>query len=312
MEHGSPQSWDDMERVWAYMYGRDQLNTVSGDHPILITEAPLNPTTTKLRTAEVFFENFNVPALYFAAQSILSLYASGRTTGVVLDIGDGATHCVPVYEGYALPHAISRTDIAGREITMYLQMLLRRCGTTLVSSSELEIVREMKESCAYVIADPHTSMSIIGGSMKKDVPKVSYKLPDGSSVELKNEPWQAPEVLFQPLIIGSEAYGVQDCLMSSIMRSDCDMRKSLFSQIVLSGGTSLLPGLGDRLLLELKRHRLAPKDTKIRIAAPPERLITTWVGGSILSSLSTFKSMWVTRKDYEEEGERILTASSSI
>jgi centractin len=299
MESGIVHNWSDMEKIWSYIYSRDNLNASSEDHAVLLTEAPLNPLANREKAAEIFFEVLNAPALFCSIQAILSLYASGRTTGVVLDSGDGVSHVVPVYEGFALPHAIRRMDIAGRSVTHYLQMLLRRNGRVFHTSSELEIVRQIKESCCVVAFNP--------SEQEKQVPvPLPYKLPDGSVVNIAAEAFRAPEVLFHPELIGSEYRGVQDCLVNSIMQSDIDLRRILFSQIVLAGGSTLFPGFGDRLLNEIRKHSASPKDMKIRIAAPPERLFSTWIGGSILASLSTFKTMWISKSDYLENGSRIL------
>lgn len=264
-----------------------------------MTEAPLNPVANRAKAAEIFFEGFNSPALFFSLQAILSLYASGRTTGVVLDSGDGVSHVVPVYEGFALPHAISRIDLAGRDVTAHLQLLLRRSGCAFHTSAETEIVRQIKEKYCYVAFNPAEEES--------SAKSCQYSLPDGSVLEIGNEAFRAPEILFQPDLIGSEYRGVHDYLVQSVMRADIDIRRTLFSQIVLSGGSTLFKGFGDRLLNELRRHPISPKETKIRIAAPPERLFSTWIGGSILASLATFKSMWITKEDFQEQGTRILS-----
>ena len=299
MEHGIVKNWGDMERLWQHVYSKENLNIASEEHAVLLTEAPLNPDANRAKAAEIFFEGFNVPAMYFSLQAVLSLYASGRTTGVVLDSGDGVSHVVPVYEGFALPHAITRMDIAGRDVTSRLQLLLRRAGRAFHTSAEVEIVRQMKEKCCYVAFNP--------GDEETSPPQTTaYVLPDGSTVDIGPEAFRAPEILFQPHIIGSEYRGVHDSLVKSIMKADIDIRKVLFSQIVLSGGSTLFKGFGDRLLNELRRHPTSPKETKIRIAAPPERLFSTWIGGSILASLATFKSMWITKEDYQENGARIL------
>lgn len=232
---------------------------------------------------------------------MLSLYASGRTTGVVLDSGDGVTHVVPVYEGYALPHAILRMDVAGRTVTQQLQRLLRRSGHVFHTSSEMEVVRAIKESACCVAFQP---------TKQDDEPsaaKQRFRLPDGSQIELGPEVYRAPEILFQPDLMGLEYRGVHDLLVTAIGRADLDLRRALYGQIVLAGGSTLFPGYGERILHEVRRHACAPKDTKIRIAAPPERLLTAWIGGSILASLSTFKTMWVSKKDYHEHGPRILS-----
>ena len=230
------------------------------------------------------------------------MYSSGRTTGVVLDSGDGVSHVVPVYEGFALPHAITRIDLAGRDVTSHLQLLLRRSGFAFHTSAETEIVRQIKEKCCYV------AFNAIDEENSSQVSQ--YSLPDGSVIEVGQEAFRAPEILFQPDLIGSEYRGVHDSLVKSIMKADIDVRRVLFSQIVLSGGSTLFKGFGDRLLNEVRRHVSSPKDTKIRIAAPPERLYSTWIGGSILASLATFKNMWITRDEYMEQGSRILISKA--
>ena len=298
MEHGIVQNWSDMERLWQHVYSKENLNVASEEHAVLLTEAPLNPYANRAKAGEIFFEGFNVPAMYFSVQAVLSLYASGRTTGVVLDCGDGVSHVVPVYEGFALPHAIARMDIAGKDVTSHLQILLRRAGRAFHTSAEREIVRQIKEKCCYVAFNP--------ADEELSPQSTPYALPDGSTVDVGPEAFRAPEVLFQPHIIGSEYRGVHDSLVKSIMKADIDIRRVLFSQIVLSGGSTLFNGFGDRLLHELRRHPTSPRETKIRIAAPPERLFSTWIGGSILASLATFKSMWITKEDYQENGARVL------
>jgi centractin len=149
MAHGQVNNWEDMEHIWEHLY-KEQLQVESGEHPLLLTEAPLNPLKNREKAFEMFFETFNVPAMYVSMQAVLSLYASGRTTGVVLDCGDGVTHAVPVYEGFALPHAITRSDVAGREVTDYFKLLLRKAGYNFSTTAETEVVREIKEMKCYV------------------------------------------------------------------------------------------------------------------------------------------------------------------
>lgn len=300
--HVTDGGWDAMEHVWEHIYSESSLNAKMDEHPVLLTEAPLNPRKNRNQTAEVFFETFRTPALYFAPPAVLSLYASGRTTGVVLDVGDGVSHCVPVYEGHALPHSVCRSDVAGRDVTMQMQLLLRRGGMAFTTTAESDLVKTMKEQACYVAANPEKEEETNAAS------KTQYQLPDGQVIDLSSERFRAPEILFNPTLVGSEEMGAADLLASSIMKSDMDLRATLFSQIVLAGGSTLLPGFGDRLLNEVRG--LAPAHTKIRISAPPERIHSTYIGGSILASLATFKSMWVTRADYEEHGERLLHKGS--
>lgn len=297
MTHGIVDSWIDMEQVWQQVYTDLKVN--SEEHPVLLTEAALNPKRNREKAAELFFEHFNAPALFISAQAILSLYASGRTTGIVLDSGDGVTHAVPVFEGFALTHAIQRMDLAGRDVTECLQLHLRRAGHIFHTSAEQEIVREMKESVCYVAFNPQKEET----SQEAGMPK-QYRLPDGQVLNLGLERFKSPEILFQPGLVGSEYKGVQHLLYNSIFKSDMDLRKALCTQIVLSGGSTMFRGFGDRLLNEIRR--LLPKESKIRISAPPNRHTSTWHGGSILSSLATFKQMWVSKAEWEEEGSSVI------
>ncbi|PWN95594.1 putative centractin [Tilletiopsis washingtonensis] len=290
MEHGIVTDWNDMELIYNHVYS--ELNTHSEEHPVLLTEAPLNPVANRRQAAQLFFETYNVPALYTSIQAVLSLYSSGRTTGIVLDSGDGVTHAVPVFEGFSMPSAIRRIDLAGRDVTEELQLQLRRAGCNLHTSAEKEIVRLIKEKCCYVSKDP-------AKDEKEARDTEDFVLPDGQVLKLGTERFRAPEILFQPERVGLEYPGVHQVIFESINRTDLDLRKSLFANIVLSGGTTLTRGFGDRLLAEMKKTAI--RDTKIKIYAPPERKYATWIGGSILASLTTFKKMWVSAEEYQED-----------
>lgn len=291
LEHGVVTDWDDMEKIWTYVY-EQELKTLSEEHPVLLTEPPLNPRDNRDTAAQILFEQFNVPAIYMSIQAVLSLYASGRTTGIVLDSGDGVTHAVPVYEGFAIPSSIRRIDVAGRDITENMQLLLRKNGHVFHTSAEKEIVRVMKEKTSYVSTDPRKEeKDWQSGIWRSDKKEVEYVLPDGNKMKVGAERFRAPEILFEPELIGLEYPGVHQMLVDAISRTDMDLRKNLFGNIVLSGGTTLTKGFGDRLLTELQR--LAVKDMRIKIFAPPERKYSTWIGGSILAGLSTFRKVRV-------------------
>ncbi|KFY02140.1 hypothetical protein O988_02345 [Pseudogymnoascus sp. VKM F-3808] len=304
LEHGIVTDWDDMVKIWEWVYG-DGLKTLSEDHPVLLTEPPLNPRSNRDTAAQILFETFNVPALHTSIQAVLSLYASGRTTGIVLDSGDGVSHAVPVYEGFAMPSAIRRIDVAGRDVTEHMQMLLRKGGHVFHTSAEKEVVRQIKEKLSYVSLDPKDEERGWGVRKTTDSMMVDYVLPDGNKLKVGAERFRAPEILFNPEIIGLEYPGVHQIVVDSINRTDLDLRKSLFGNIVLSGGTTMTKGFGDRLLFEVQR--LAVKDMRIKIFAPPERKYSTWIGGSILAGLSTFRKMWVSINDWHENPDIIHT-----
>lgn len=144
----------------------------------MLTEAPLNPRANRDAAAQIFFETFNVPALFTSIQAVLSLYSSGRTTGIVLDSGDGVTHAVPVYEGFAIPHAIRRVDIAGRDVTEYLQLLLRKSGYNFHTTAEKEVVRIIKEKTCYIALNPAKEEKEMSGKFD------DFMLPDGNIIKV--------------------------------------------------------------------------------------------------------------------------------
>jgi len=300
IDHGIITNWEDMEQIW-YHTLYNELRVVPEEHPVLLTEAPMNPKNNREKMTEIMFETFNVPAMYISIQAVLSLYSSGRTTGCVLDSGDGVSHTVPIYEGYSLPHAIERLDLAGRDLTDTLVSTLSENGYNFTTTAEREIVRDIKERLCYVSPDFESSLTEVGESNSIDK---SYELPDGQIITVGSQRFRTPEVLFQPSLIGKELPGIHTAIYRTIQNCDIDIRKDLYQNIVLSGGTTMFTGIAERLTSEISR--LAAPTIKVKVVAPPERKYSVWIGGSILSSLPSFSEMWISKQDYDESGPRIV------
>ncbi|EPY53519.1 actin-like protein Arp1 [Schizosaccharomyces cryophilus OY26] len=294
VQRGLVKNWHDMEKIWSYVYS-NELQTLPEDHPVLLAEPPLNNAKNKERMAETFFETFNVPALSFSLQPVLALYATARTTGLVVEVGEGLTHTVPIFDGFVLSSA-QRDDYGGKDITEYLQLQLRQLGYRFVTSAETEIVREIKEACCYVSPNFQTEEKTHSSFNTK---LQQFTLPDGQVLKLGSECFRAPELLFRPELIGYENGGIHHQIVQAVMRSDLDLRKDLLSNIVLSGGSTLLKGFGDRLLKELQ----GSGDVRncVKMYTPQERRYAAWTGASILASLSTFSNILITSENYKSD-----------
>nr|XP_020663691.1 actin-related protein T2-like [Pogona vitticeps] len=295
IEGGLITSWDEMEKIWKHIYDKG-LGVKAFERPVLMTECPLNPKEDRAKITQLMFEHFKVPAFYLSIQAILSLYASAHYNGIVMDCGYGASHAVPVYQGYCLPHAVGKLEVGGRDITEYLRELLAERRQHLRNIPEWNsVVEDIKVKLCYVSLEPRQGSE---GLTKE------YKLPDGCQITIGDSLFLAPEILFTPSIVGRNGYGLHKMITRSIKKCDPSIHNVLYGTVLLSGGSSLFPGLDERIfkLMEIQ----VPQGVPIKVILPPDRWFSAWIGGSIITSLSTFKPMWVTASDYQEFGPNIV------
>lgn len=292
--------WRDAENTWSYTFF-NALKVCPEEVFAVITESPMNPKKYREKTMETLFELFNLEGVYLASKSLLSLYSTGRTTGCVIDSGKGTTFTVPIYEGYSSPHTMISLNVGGRHLDSHLNDILFKKGYEFTTPLELELLSEIKEKLCSV---SNGKKDINTKERKLDSEYKTYYLPDDSVVRLGIEKQQVPEILFNPKIIGLNEPGVHDNCFKSIMKTNTEIRAEMFENIVLAGGNTLFEGLKTRLSSEIED--VAPTKTKIKVIDNPERLYSSWIGGSIIGNIDTFQYLCITRKEYEEAGAKIV------
>ncbi|KAI8361161.1 actin-1 [Mortierella sp. GBAus27b] len=300
MENGIVNNWDDMEKIWHHTF-HNELRVNPEAHNVLLSEAPFNAQTNREKMITIMFEKFMTRGVYIVLEPCLVLHSSGRTTGLVLDAGDSITHAVPVFEGFALVHGMQRIGLAGRDLNSYLTQRLEARGYSFPPSIKGEVARAVKEALCYVSLDYESELRAASGS---SLFEKAFTLPDGKEIRIDVERFQVTEALFRPAIIDIESPGVHEAAYTAVMKSDMDVRRQLYGNILLSGGSTMFPGFEQRMKREITK-RVAPS-VEVRTIALPGRKYSAWIGGSILASLSLFNDVWITKAEYEEYGSKII------
>jgi len=291
IRRGVVTDWSDMEEVWCHLFGVMEMN--SSDRPVLLTEPPLNPKINRERMGELLFETFQVQALHVAPPGLLSLTSCACNSGIVLDSGHGVTHTMPIYEGYSCDHAIRRQDLAGADVTEHLVKSLKERSFSF-SSAEKDLLGKAKEMHCFVAED----YKLAPAEQREE----TFELPDGRLISLAEERYRSPEVLFQPNLLRREDSGVHGLIFESVSQCDCDVRKELFGNVVLSGGSMMFPGMGERIRKEL--IALAPATMNIKVTT--KDALSVWLGGSIRATCDTFEEWWITPEQYFEVGRDVV------
>lgn len=295
LENGIVTNWDDIERIWYHSF-YDELHIVPEDYSVLITEKPLNQRSHREKLMQIMFETFKVKAFYSGIQAVLALFSLGKTTGVVWDAGEGVSRTVSIYEGYGLPHAIMQSTISGNDLTNYCQKLFLQAGIP-PESLDLPAAKHLKETFCQVALDYQAAA-------QEDTKPIQAHLLDGTPIDAGLERFRVPEVLFNPSLINAKCISVHQGIFNSIDNCQPDMRKELYSNIILSGGTTMFHGLPERIEKEVVA--LAQPSMKVKVIAIPGRKNSVWFGGSILASLDAFPQMCITQAEYQEEGPQLV------
>lgn len=322
----------------------DYLRLDPKDHPIIFTEPSLHNKENRIKLTEFMFEKYGIPGIFICKNAVLSTFSCGRSTAVVFDSGHSSTYSVPVHDGYALQKSLIKYDLAGNWVTNELlkhtennlginvvphyKFIKNRVDDQFVTEYlkdirddpsyenfwKREIIRDMKESCMTVSEDPlyggHTNFnSNMQNNMMPNVNygPIRYELPDGKYVELKDERVSILEKLFHPMREFHGFHGYHQMVIDSISKCDLDVRKEMYSNIFVCGGNTLFGGFPERLQKQL--YNSSAHSVKIKIivhSSTPERKFSSWIGGSILSSLGTFHQLWLSKIEYEENGAMII------
>ncbi|XP_004689011.1 PREDICTED: actin-like protein 9 [Condylura cristata] len=291
--------WEAAELIWRHVLEHD-LRVATWDHPLLLSDPPFSPSTNREKLVELAFESLRSPAMYVAYQSVLSVYAHGRVSGLVVDTGHGVTYTVPVFQGYNLPHATERLDLAGTHLTAFLAEMLRGSGLPL-GQQDLDTVEDIKHRYCHVAPVAPKRQARPGQECRR-----TLKLPDGRTVTLGRELFQCPELLFSPpKIPGLSPVGVPAMASQSLRKVPAEARAEVAQSVLLCGGSSLFAGFEARFRAELLCAQ-PPGAPAAAVVAQPRRNFAVWIGGSILASLRTFQSCWVLREQYEEQGPHIV------
>ena len=275
------------------------------DTPIVVSEATGVPLNTRRSLLEMYFESYDATSLYIGNQAVFGLYGLGKKTGCVLDIGSGLTQVGCVFDGYKLDHTFERGEVGGIDVQNYLAMLLRKSGLYLKPQNESALLKRIKETkCKLVDHSKQEMLQLteIGGAIEEEAVVV---LPDGEEVKIGNERLLAPEILFKPDTIGLYSKGVHHMLINSIEKADIDLRRSLFKNICLIGGTSGLNNFANRISQELKD--VIPVNARVQIVTSAGRNDWhTWKGASIMAQSSQISNFWIKKSDYAEFGADAL------
>jgi len=334
MRDGMVTDWDMFEQVLDYSY-KKIIQSQSEEHPVLFSEAPWNKKDRREQLCEIMFEKYNVPAFFLVKNAVLSAFANGRSTALVVDSGATHTSAIPVHDGYVLQHAIVKSPLGADFLTGQCQQFLQESGLEIIPPYMIkekkevtegqkaqwtkksvlpevtkswhdyqvrEVVRDFQQEVLQVHDAPYQE-EIVG-----QIPGVPHEFPNGYNLEYGAERFKIAEALFDPgrVIRGTNSgtmLGAGHVVTTSVGMCDVDLRPALYGNVVVTGGNTCLNGFIERLNRDLSIK--TPSTMRFKLIAangPQERRYGSWIGGSILASLGSFQQMWVSKQEYDEGG----------
>ncbi len=301
IQRGEVTDWDKYENLMHYLL-YSEMRVVPEEISILITEGPRTSRKNREKLTEILFETFNVKRLHIANSSMVGLYSYGKTSGLIVDSGYNVTSTVPVYEGYPLAHASLKINIGGEDLSKnLLSMITDKLDETYVDMKGRFLADDIKEKLGFVLLNQDDA---------DDVKDSTYELPDGKKIELGSELFKANEILFNPDEDEQKENGImslKNMVIDSINKCDNEIKNDIKENICLTGGTTLLKNFPEKLKNEISD---SSEGIHFNLSAEQERLFSTWIGGSIVSSLDNFQFMWVSKKEYNDNGKSLLVIDS--
>lgn len=295
-EGGEIVSWKDFEAIIDYIFYILRINPSLTK--VLFTTNPFMSRESKKRVFELFLEKYQVGGYYPVRGALLTMYSGGFDTGLVVDMGASNIRITPIYKSFVIPHAVNFLPLGGMVLDNFMEIKAQELGFSADSSIQKNLVRILKERACFISLDFEQDIK------NHENFKKSYSLPDSSKLEIGGERFLIPELLFQPSLNNVECESLVEGIIRSVESCDIDIRRELLNNIFLTGGSSMFPFLEIRLKQELEKSltKMGKYAQAVKIYASKERVISNWIGGSILSTIPEFQTNWVTRKKYYEDG----------
>jgi actin len=296
-----------MEKIWAHIFA-NELKVKPEAHNVFLTESIHSSNKEREKIAEIMFEKFSIFNIHIEPQQVMSLYSTTKTSGLIIESGEGTTEIVPIYEGYIIPQGIRSSPIAGDYMTKNFYENIREKLKKHNVGNTFDISRKIKEKFAEVSLDENLINSFDNLRLydsRDPNSENSFTLPDGNNLEIGNEKFIVPEAIFNPEINSLDTPSLQSLIQDSISNVDLHLRKDFISNIVLGGGNTMIKNFPERLKKELQI--LLPNNKEhVKINAQKERLYSSWIGASVVCSISNFQQMWISKNDYEEIGPSVI------